>query len=449
MKKRLDIQSLLENTQKQDLVLFLKTTFSHNRELTDNFLIHFASKFELEEADFHLIMDRLKRFFPNNLSNLTHRKANQIKDHLHNLVEQARDCQSREDYRQAYIIVSHILILLDQYIDRIHEKFRFDKILDQSYRLLDGIYQDSPAPELKAKMKAFLHRFITEGKAIPLNEKRNPYMILIEWENDKPIPLARKLIHYLKEKNQLHPEYRQHWVAQQVQVLLTLSLHEDLLELLIDSQGETSVYDALQQFLTGKELREDHIQELRSQYHRQQDRNVKSRIFQILQTQDNMSTFFIELALQEYFLTGDLNILTDLMEEKKVDKNELIDIISTYATNHADIEFFHVYSAYKYLGQDELLKDWLMTESDIYEILPFLDIVYPRYPKEVERKMSALIETYLQSHFGRPALNHINDILDEVSRLGHHRLIDHLVANIRCQFGHRKHFQKLMKELVQ
>lgn len=449
MKKRLDIQSLLENSQKQDLVLFLKTSFAHNRQLADNFLIHFASKFELDETEFQLIMDRLERFFPDNLSNLTHRKANQIKDHLINLVEQARDCQSREDYRQAYIIVSHILILLDQYMDLIHEKFRFKKLLDQCYQLLDGIFRDSPAPELKSKMKAFLHRYITEGKAIPLDEKRNPYMILIDWEKDKPTQLAQRLIQYLKDKNQQLPKYRRVWVAQQVQVLVTLELHGDLLDLLMEHEGEASAYDALYQFLAGRNLHVDLIRELRSQYHRLEDRSIKSRIFQILQTQESDSTSFTDLALKEYFLTGDLGILADLLEDKKVGKNKLIGDISAYARNNPSVEAFHVYSAYKYLEQDELLKNSLMAETDIYEIIPFLDIVYPLYRKEVEQKMTTLIETYLKSHFGRPALNNINNILDEISRLGQPRLIDHLVDNIHCQFGHRKHFQKLMKELVQ
>lgn len=449
MKKRLDIQSLLENSQKQDLVLFLKTAFAQNRQLADNFLIHFASKFELDETEFQLIMDRLERFFPDNISNLTHRKANQIKDHLTNLVEQARDCQSREDYRQAYIIISHILILLDQYIDLIHEKFRFKKLLDQCYQLLDGIYQDSPAPELKSKMKAFLHRYITEGKAIPLDEKRNPYMMLIEWEKDKPAQLGLKLIQYLKDKNQRRPEYRSVWVTQQVQVLVTLELHGDLLHLVMEHEGEAPVYDALHQFLDGRDLHLDLTRELRSQYHRQDDRSVKSRIFQILQTQESESTSFPDLALQEYFLSGDLNILAGLLDNRKISQKKLIGDISDYTRNNPGVEAFHAYSAYKFLEQDDLLKDSLMAETNIYEIIPFLDIVYPLYREEVEHKMTTLIHTYLQSHFGRPALNHINDILDEISRLGQPRLIDHLVTYIRGQFGHRKHFQKLMKELVQ
>src|SRR5690606_29370697 len=164
MKKRLDIQSLLENSEKQDLVLFLKNAFTLHADLTDHFLIHFASKFELDEMDFQLIMDRIKHMIPNSLSEMTHRKANKVRDHIRDLIDQARDCQSREDYRQAFVIVSHVLRLLDQYSDLIAEKFRFHILPYQCYQLLDGIHRDSPAPELKSRMILFLHELIQEGK---------------------------------------------------------------------------------------------------------------------------------------------------------------------------------------------------------------------------------------------------------------------------------------------
>jgi len=449
MKKRLDIQSLLENSQKQDLVLFLKNSFANHPELADHFLIHFAATFELDETEFQLIMNRIERLFPDNLSSLTHRKANQIKDHLKNLVEQARDCLSREDYRQAFMIISHNLKFLDHYSDLLPEKFRFKPLQDRCFQMLDSIYRESPAPELKSRLTTFLHNLITEGKAIPFDEKLNPYMILIEWEKDKPLQVYKRVKYYLEDKIREYPQHRALWITQHVQVLCKLELHGELLDLVDNYEGEIAMYEALKQHGQARDLDKNVIRSLKRQYAEHKNRHIKSSIFQILQNQKNEPMAFTQLAIQEYFLTGDINIIVDLMDSKEMSKEDLVREITTFSRQHPEAEPFHLYTAYKFLGQDELLKNSLMQEEDIYEILPFLDIIYPTYREEVEQKLASLMETYLQSHFGRPALNHINAILDEINRSGQGRLIDFLLRNIRHQFGHRKHFQKLMKELVQ
>lgn len=448
MKKRLDIQSLLENSEKQDLVLFLKNAFTLHADLTDHFLIHFASKFELDEMDFQLIMDRIKHMIPNSLSEMTHRKANKVRDHIRDLIDQARDCQSREDYRQAFVIVSHVLRLLDQYSDLIAEKFRFHTLPYQCYQLLDGIHRDSPAPELKSRMILFLHELIQEGKAIPWDDQLNPYMLLIEWEKGKPAALAKKLLGYLSTKIQEIPAYRSRWIEQKVRVLDKLNLNGALHALAEEYSGELAFYEALSHTNENQSLTRELLELLRTQYNQQKDRNIKSRIFQILQKHGVESLDFSELAIQEYFLTGDVKILTRLQEDPQICDHSLIEDIANYYDLHPEVENFHLYAAYKHLQQEERLKDALMKETNIYEILPFLDIIYPRYREAVEQKLAALIEGYLASHFGRPALNHINGILDEISRRDQRALKHFLIKTIEHQFGHRKHFQKLMKELV-
>ena len=92
---------------------------------------------------------------------------------------------------------------------------------------------------------------------------------------------------------------------------------------------------------------------------------------------------------------------------------------------------------------------YLLKEQDVFEILPFLGVVYPIYRQEMQTKLVELIEGYLATHFGRPAINYLNSVMDEINHLGHYELHDLLIRKIRHSFGHRKHFQKLMKELVQ
>lgn len=449
MKKRLDIQSLLEDSQKEDLVRFLKSHFVKNSTLADDFLIHFASTFELDESEFHLITDRIVRMFPRNLSNLTHRQANMIKAHLNDLLEQTRDCQSREDYRQAFMIVSHLILLLDLRIDQIPDKYRFIPLLDKCYLLLDGIFGDSPAPSLKTKMRQFLQELITGGKALPLVEMANPYMILLQWVKDSPEMTGKLLVNTLQAKILQYPQFRKEWLFQQVQILVGLNMDKELLSLILDNGENKTVYQAMHRYLNGQKLDNTFIQILKSQYEKQENREVKYRIYQILRSQPVEWPWNMDLAIREYFYTGDVTILDDLLTRSHIEEGELVAHIESYIRDNPGLKGFYLYSAYKYLDQGELLKDHLLQERNVFEILPFLSIVYPLYKEDIENKMAELIESYLRYHFGRPAIDHINDVLDEINRLAHYSLIDYLLLRIRNKFGHRKHFQKLMKELVQ
>ncbi|HLU92769.1 MAG TPA: hypothetical protein VKZ54_01530 [Membranihabitans sp.] len=449
MKKRLDIQSLLEDSQKTDLVRFLKSCFAKNTSLADDFLIHFASTFQLDESEFRLITDRIARMFPANVSNLTHRQANLIRDHLNDLLEQTRDCQSREDYRQAFLIVSHVALLLDQYIEQIPDKFQFLKIQNRCFQLLDNIYKESPAPSLKAKMRLFLQEIITQGKAIPLDDKLNPYIILLDWVRDSGRTMGRSLLKTLKQKSSQFPDYQKLWISQKVQILVELGMDKELLELLSEGGNDTEVYEALHRYIDDQDLQEGLLSNLRLQYFNQDKRVVQYRIYQIVRDQSAEIPWLMEVGVKEYFQSGDISILEDLLLRKNIDESDLLAFLENYIHQNPETELFHLYSAFKYMRQYDLLRDYLLKEKDVFEILPFLEIVYPQNKEAIENKMAELIESYLRTHFGRPAINQINGILDEINRLGHYDLISYLLQRIRQQFGHRKHFQKLMKELVQ
>ncbi len=449
MKKRLDVQSLLEASQKEDLIHFLKNRFAKNKTLADDFLIHFASTFELDDTEFHLITDRIVKMLPSRLPSLSHRKANPVKKHLQDLMEQTRDCHSRENYRQAYIIISHVILFLDQYTDQIPEKFGFKKLQKKSYQLLDHIYQESPAPSLKSKMRSFIKKVINEGKAIPFDERINPFMLVLDWEKEIKPATGRILIKTLNLKIQQYPEYRNLWLSQQIQIMITMGMEQELILLVKTHADDRIVYEIINRHLPEDALKNDLLTSLKIHYHQQHSRQVKSEIYHILKKRGAQQNGMIGLAIQEYFHSGDYAILEDLIQQTDCDESILVGYLEDYLNKHSDVERFHLYSAYKYLNRPDLLKDQILKEANIFEILPFLGVVYPQYKDEIQIKMAELIETYLSSHFGRPAINYLNSVLDEINRLGHYKLHDYLIRKIRHSFGHRKHFQKLMKELVQ
>ncbi len=448
MKKRLDIQSLLEKTQKADLVRFLKSCFAKNPSLADDFLIHFASTFELDESEFHLITDRIRRMIPGNASGMTHRQANLLHEHLKDLMAQARDCQSQQDFRQAFGIVYHLILLLDDHVPQIPAKFGFSKVLDDCYHLLDQIYTESPAPDLKASMKAFLKQFIREHQAIPFHTDYNPYRILLSWE-DFGHSQGLSLVSILGEKSVALPGYRKLWLTQHVEILAALGMQSGLVELVRESGEDRFLYQLLHRNLAEKELEENLIHILKWQYDNSSVPEIRNLIYGILRNQEKGMEWKMELAIREYFSSGDLVILEDFLSRGNFCESQLVRHLEDYVERHPNAERFYLYAAFKLLNQVKMLKEQLLTEKNIFEILPFLSMVYPEYQKEMEEKLSILVENYLSSHFGRPAVNFINDILDEINQLGHYRLVDYLMKHIQLKFGHRKHFQKLMKEVVQ
>ncbi|MBY5959037.1 hypothetical protein KUV50_12875 [Membranicola marinus] len=448
MKKRLDVQSLLEASKKEDLVHFLKNCFAKNKSLTNDFLIHFASTFELDETEFHLITDRIHKMLPGRLASLSHRKANPVKKHLQNLMEQTRDCHSRENFRQAYVIISHVILLLDAYTDIIPEKFGFKKLQKKSYQLLDHIYQESPAPSLKSTMRSFLRKIIQEGKAIPFDEQVNPYLLLLDWEKEIKTATGSFLIDTLNLKIKENPEYRGLWLSQQTQILIDQEKEDDLIELIQNHADDQVIYQTFNRYLPKTALKNNLLSCLKEQYQLQSNRQIKNEIYHILKKRDAQKNGMIDIALQEFFQSGDFAILEDLVQQPIWDESTLVRYLEEYITTKPEIEQFHLYSAYKFLERPDLLKDQLLYEENIFEILPFLGAVYPEYKAEIQNKITHLIEIYLTSHFGRPAINYLNNVLAEINRLGHYDLHDYLIRKIRHNFGHRKHFQKLMKELV-
>lgn len=449
MKKRLDLQSLLENSQKKDLVRFLKTRFASNQTLANDFLIHFASTFELDESEFHLITDRIRQLITGKPSNLTHRKALPIKRHIQDLMDQTRDCHSRQNYRQAFIIISHVIMLLDQYTDQIPDKFGFQKLQSTSFQLLDNIFRDSPAPSLKTKMKAFLKDIIHSGNAIPFDETMNPYTLLLQWEEKLQPSAGLLLVETLREKTGKFPEHQSLWVSQQVQLLVKLGMNQKLISFIADHGNNRKLYESLNQYLPEEALPDELLRSLRTQYDKQQNKHIKNLIYLIFSKRDTELNWMVEVAIQEFFSSGDITILSGLMDKEDLNGEEMVLHLKNYILDRPEIEHFHLYTAYKHLERPDLLKDHLLKEQDVFEILPFLGVVYPSYREEMQTKLAELIEGYLSTHFGRPAINYLNSVMDEINHLGHYELHGLLLRRIRHSLGHRKHFQKLMKELVQ
>lgn len=448
MKKRLGIQSLVEERSKEELVRFLTTRFPGNPALVTDFMVHFAAQFDLEENEFHRIIDRVEKLFPNRPSAMTHKNSKTIRGYINELIEQTRDCSSRENHRQAFIIVSHVLLLLDKYIDQIPEKYDFHPIQKKGYELLQDIYESSPAPSLKVRIKTFLRGIIKEGKAIPFDGNANPYSILLskaEKERDNSIPFLSR---NLKEKSRASKEHKSLFLHQLIRVLIVKEDYKAIIRLINQNENNGILYQAIHQYLPQESIDKKLSEHLRSIYQRGMDRKIDQLIYQILVQRNPQGEMIQELGVMEYFDSGKIKILDQLMEQWDMTANEMATFIQQHQSKSTKSRSA-LYNAYGHLGCIELLKDELLKEEDIFEIIPFLDLVYPDHEKEIKNKLDNLIRDYLHSHFGRPAIGYILKVLQEIDRKGFYQLHRFLIRNIRHTFGYRKHFQKLMKEEVE
>src|SRR5690625_5877360 len=90
MRKRLDLQSLLEKCDQDQLIGFLRNRFTKDPNLATQFLVHFASSFDLEEEEFCYITRRIDRLLSYKPEDMTQRRANMIRSEEHTSELQSR-----------------------------------------------------------------------------------------------------------------------------------------------------------------------------------------------------------------------------------------------------------------------------------------------------------------------------------------------------------------------
>lgn len=446
MRKRLDVQSLLLQCDKNQLVRFLKTKFSRDSALATEFVIHFASTFDLEEGEFHLITNRIKRLFPANPARMTTRKARPVLHLLNDLSEQSRDCISQGNYRQAFVILSHINLLLDPYLDRLPEELGFSTIQTTGYELLQLIYHHSPAPDMRKKIIAHLQQMASNETSIPFHETKNPYWFLHE-----VYPAADgDILRVLRDKTDRFPEFKALFLRQGI--LLTMVTEEtkrerELLRWMDEFGDETYLYETVLTNMEGVEWSEPMNRRFLEQYKRSDLRVARESIFRILQKSRAPEKYLQEIGFREYFASGEVSVLEHLLRSSSLTEADMIPILREAANSEDARKRRFLYDALKYLEAWEVLKTGLMEEPEVFVVLRYLEPLYEMYPREMRDRIWELMEVYLGDHFGSPALDKIHQIIEKLDPVLHGSLQNFLLRKIKNTFGHRKHFQKRMKEL--
>lgn len=444
MRKRLDLQSLLEKCDQDQLTGFLRSSFAKDPNLATHFLVHFASTFDFEEEDFQHVTKRINRLLSYRPEKMSMRKMSTVAGYLLDLIEQSRDSISKGNFRQAYVMLSGINTLTDPYLDRIPENIGLHVFQQKIYHFLEVVWQETPAPSLKKKIVEHLTGIIGSGKAIPFYEDENPYRL---WRNADP-SAEERIIAILDRKIREWPEYKPLFLRQRVRMVAE-DPEKKQMEHLFELYGnELDLYQYISEYLSEEELPPFLKDLLDEQYARTSRRSIRGKIYHIFQNRNSDGAALQELSLSEFLETGDIRILDTLLQGELV-AEEIPAFLTRAGTGKDDAsQRLHMYRGLEYAGAYGDLKDQLMKDPDIFVLLQFIDPLYERFPKEIQSRMWILTEKYLNDHFGLPAFNRINEIIEALAPVRYDRLQNFLIQKIRNTFGHRKHFQKLMKELA-
>lgn len=444
MRKRLDLQSLLEKCDQDQLTGFLRSSFAKDPNLATHFLVHFASTFDFEEEDFQHVTKRISRLLSYRPEKMSKRKMSTVSGYLQDLIEQSRDSISKGNFRQAYVMLSGINTLIDPYLDRIPDDLGLPIFQQKIYHFLGVVWHETPAPSLKKKIVAHLTEIIESGKAIPFYEDENPYQL---WRNAAPFT-EKRIIAILDRKILEWPEYKSLFLRQRVRMVAEDPEKEQMEHLFKLYGNELDLYQYISEYLPEEELPPFLKNLLDEQYEGTSRRSIRGKIYHIFQNRKTAGTALQELSLSEFLETGDIRILDTLLQGELAAEDIPAFLTRTGTGTDDASQRLHMYRGLEYAGAYGDLKEQLMKDPDIFVLLQFIDPLYERFPGEIQNRMWTLIEKYLNDHFGLPAFHRINEIIEALSPVRYDRLQNFLIQKIRNTFGHRKHFQKLMKELA-
>lgn len=443
MRKRLDLQSLLEKCDQDELIGFLRNRFTKDPNLATQFLVHFASSFDLEEEEFCYITRRIDRLLSYKPEGMTKRRANMIRGLIKDLIEQSRDTISKGNFRQAFIILAGLNQLLDPYLDRIPQDYGFHVFQKNIYHFLEIVFNETPAPELQSRVVEHFHEMISEGKSIPFYEDANPYWL---WFQADPTA-EEEILQILAQKIETDLEWTSLFLRQWVRIVALEADDSKLQKLIQKHWNDLDLYHYLSEYLPDTKLDPELVSILLDLYDKTDRRSIKNKIYQIIQDRDSPDQIVKKLSLSEFLETGEESVLDVLQEHMMPDE-----IVNWLLEKKVPVEDkdrrMHLYRGLEYLNAFEALKSEIMKDPDVFVLLHFVDALYDHDPVKTRDRLWFLIEQYLNDHFGLPAFNRIHEIIEVLSPIRYERLQNFLIQKIRNTFGHRKHFQQLMKELA-
>jgi|GEM_PF-4448018 len=443
MRKRLDLQSLLEKCDQDQLIGFLRNRFTKDPNLATQFLVHFASSFDLEEEEFCYITRRIDRLLSYKPEDMTQRRANMIRGFIADLIEQSRDTISKGNFRQAFIILAGLNQMLDPYLDRIPKDYGFHVFQKKIYHFLEIVFEETPAPELKNRVIQHFCKMIRENKSIPFYEDANPYWLWFQTDSSA----EGEILQTLSQKIDTEPEFVSFFLRQLVRIAALDSNFPRLGELIRNHGNDLDLYQFLSEYLPDVKMNSDWVSMLLEQYANTNRRSIKNKIYQIIQDRDSPDKIVKELSLSEFLETGDEPVLDGLKEHMTTD--EIVHWLVQKKVDVNDKERrMHLYTGLDYLNALDALESEIMKDPDIFVLLRFIDSLYDHDPMKIRGRLWFLIEQYLNEHFGMPAFNRIHEIIEILSPIKYERLQNFLIQKIKNTFGHRKHFQQLMKELA-
>lgn len=444
MGKRLDVQSLLEKCSKSEIDRFLKLRFAKNKVLESDFLVHFAASFDLDDQHLTQIIKRVERTLPKVLSKITVKKANKAHDYITNLIEQARDCIYANNFNQSFLLLSNLTPLLDRIIPEIPPKYNFDPFLSEVYRLFDLLYNESPARPLKTKIEKHLKDIISDQEGIITDRKYNPYALICKMNPKAYADLGFDL---LEKKLTSESNSRKKWIETYIDLLVQHKEWSRLNSAVNNHSNENHIFKSILVHSETAKFPNSSLQILKDTYFNNPNRGIKNTIYYILTNQKEAGDLIVGISLEEYYESGDLSVIHKI-ENTFPSSDQLLEKFTEYYKDNENLDPRLFYKLLlEYNKHDELIYQ-LQHEQDIFIYLDYISSLYSHFPDQIKDHTWNLTHTYLSTHFGRPALIWLNKVINAMDRNNISSLQNHIMTNIKKTFGHRRHFQKLMKEIA-
>ncbi|GAA5220467.1 hypothetical protein [Membranihabitans marinus] len=444
MKKRLDIQSLLAKCSKEDIDYFLKAHFKKNKALETEFLIHFAGSFDLEEDQFTAIIHRMEKILPRYSKKINLKAELKLLDYQFNLIEQARDCLYSKNFSQSFIILSQSNKLIEKVWPSMPDQPKIKEYLAEIYRIMYLVHSESPAQALKDKIEKHLLSIIHEDECHISHYVHNPYYLLFQINSVKH---GKTLLPAMTEGLKKGFEDRKILLESLCHIICQLKDWTSLVQLLEEYPDKKEVYTVMDQYNKAKFFPSEILSALESNYKPSLPSSIQKQIFHLISSQADQSDQLLNLAIAEYYRTGQIETLTSLAIFKRKPKYCIGKAVK-YFKKQSNIRPQILYQLLEELEELDLLKQHLAKEDNIFVFIDHAIALKENEKTFIKNKIWDLTNNHLSQHFGRPAVEWLDQVTHVLIKNNFSYLQDFLFTNIKNNFGHRRHFQKLMKEIA-
>lgn len=444
MKKRLDIQSLLAKCSKEDIDYFLKAQFKKNKALETEFLIHFAGTFDLDEDQFGAIIGRIEKTLPRYSKKINLKAELKLMDYQFNLIEQARDCLYSKNFSQSFIILSQSNKLLEKVWPSMPEQPKLKEYLAEIYRIIYLVHSESPAQPLKDKIENHLLAIISEEECHVSHYYHNPYYLLFLINPNK---YGQEMVTAMINKMNTPCDDRNILLESLTHIICQMKEWTLLVDLIKKYPEKTTLYSVLEKYNKPKLYPTPVLTALENNYNLPLANSIHKQIFTLITAQSNESDHLLNMAIAEYFRTGQIQIFTSLDTFKRKPKYCIGKAVK-YFKKQPHLKPPILYHLLEELEELKLLKQHLSKEDNIFVFIDHANALKESETTFIKNKIWDLTNIHLSQHFGRPAVDWLDKVTHVLTKNNFSYLQDFLFTNIKNNFGHRRHFQKLMKEIA-